>query len=356
MNVNKCALDQKKKKMEQIVENKASKCNLTKGQRVFQSQLKDIINNLSSWRHESHRQMSNIISSHSRTVDEGINDIFLEVRDLQAQVTVLIKEKEALLETVNILNNEIRQMSVKLPSAEPAILELNGSLEDVIDIQEECIEQLMIQSELNEEKDSTYNESNLEEGTTQEDKSVKDDGVVEDANISTHQGGLEKLAKCEQGSFKTSSVKSLDGDIRNMHKNKSIHACEECGYTTSHSRNQLMRHYDAIHNKGDKKHKCEICPYSSAEKPRLKKHILSVHNVGEKIKCPYCPHLSADKYNLKIHKEHVHMKKQDSKYEKVHQHLLKKQQSREISQLSTKQVTNNLDVTNVDELLRKSIT
>ena len=305
--------------MEQIVDNKASKCNLTEGQRAFQSQLKDLINNLSSWRDESHRQISNIISSHSRTVDKGINDIFLEISDLQAQVTDLIKEKKALLETVNILNNEIRQISVKLLSAEPETSEFNGSLEDVIDIKEECIEPPTIQSELNEGKNSTDNESNLEEGTTfttQGDKSVKDDGVSKGANISTHGRGLEKLAEFEQGSFKTPSVKALDRDIRNTRKNKSIHACKECGYATSHSRSQLMRHYDAIHSKGDKRHKCEICPYSSAEKPRLKKHILSVHTVGEKNKCAYCPHSSADKYNLKRHIEQVHMKKEDSKYEK----------------------------------------
>ena len=40
---------------------------------------------------------------------------------------------------------------------------------------------------------------------------------------------------------------------------------EECGYATSR-KNELEQHWDAVHNIGDKKFKCEKCPYSSAER------------------------------------------------------------------------------------------
>ena len=58
---------------------------MPKVQRDCQSQVTDLINKLYSWRDESHRQMSDIISYHSRSIDEGFNNLFEEFSHLQAQ-------------------------------------------------------------------------------------------------------------------------------------------------------------------------------------------------------------------------------------------------------------------------------
>ena len=91
---------------------------MTSGQTNCQNQVRVLIQKLSSWRDESHRQMSNIVSSQSRSIDKGFNDLVEEFSDLQAQVSVLRKERTVLLETVDNLNNEIRQMGAKLNLAE----------------------------------------------------------------------------------------------------------------------------------------------------------------------------------------------------------------------------------------------
>ena len=57
---------------------------MTKGQRDCQNQVREFIHKLSSWRDESHKQMSNIISSHTRSIDMGFNGLVEEFNDLQA--------------------------------------------------------------------------------------------------------------------------------------------------------------------------------------------------------------------------------------------------------------------------------
>ena len=91
---------------------------MTKGQTDCHSQVRGLIQKLSSWRDESHRQMSNILSSHIRSIDVGFNGLVEEFSDMQAQVLVLRKERNGLLETVDNLNNEIMQMGAKLTLAD----------------------------------------------------------------------------------------------------------------------------------------------------------------------------------------------------------------------------------------------
>ena len=91
---------------------------MPKVQRDCQRQVTDLINKLCSWRDESHRQMSDIISYHSRSIDEGFNNLFEEFTHLQAQVSTLRKERGILLKSVDNLNQEIGQMNAKVLLAE----------------------------------------------------------------------------------------------------------------------------------------------------------------------------------------------------------------------------------------------
>ena len=80
------------------------------------------------------------------------------------------------------------------------------------------------------------------------------------------------------------------------------------GYVSS-EKNMLERHWDAVHNMGDKKYKCVKCPYSSAEKAKLKYHRISVHNIkGKKYESEKFHFSSVQKGNLKKHKDTVHGK------------------------------------------------
>ena len=77
---------------------------------------KDFLSKLSSWKEESHRQLSNIINCHSSNISDGIKDLAEEVCSLQSEVSLIRKEKSVLLETVDNLNGEIKQLNCKIQS------------------------------------------------------------------------------------------------------------------------------------------------------------------------------------------------------------------------------------------------
>ena len=120
-----------------------------RGQNEYQSQVRNLIQQLSSWKDESHKQMSNILSSHSRSIKLGFNGLAEEFNDLQAQVSVLREERNVLLETIDNLNNEIRQMGAKLNLAEREIQGKDNCEVDIPVIKEECVESHRIQEGTN---------------------------------------------------------------------------------------------------------------------------------------------------------------------------------------------------------------
>ena len=65
---------------------------------------------------------------------------------------------------------------------------------------------------------------------------------------------------------------------------------------------------ESVHNKGDKKFKCDKCPYTSASKGSLKTHTIAAHNEGEKkFKCDLCPYKSHLQSYLKAHVKSTHL-------------------------------------------------
>ena len=370
--------------------------------------------------------MSNIISSHNRSIDMGFKGVAEEFSDLQAKVSTLEKERTVLLETIDNLNGEIRQMGANLSSAESEVHKEDSFEADISDIKQECVESLRVQSETDfEEKcvdyedildksvdkqnkstsddqnqllntytlselgedDNTQNvqiepcivkdqdvESDLEQRVSKESptkytvsskefictvckfvlstsenlvihmenihtklekskerqdakESVEQSSLVSNDTVVSKDAKMSLLHKLQSNIISTNGKKincdkcplsctckdSLNRHIRVKHdkirNNARTHACAECVYAAP-NKNMLKRHWDAIHNKGDKKYKCKNCPYSSAEKTKLKYHMISVHNMeGKKFKCKECPYSSARKCTLREHTEQVHEKK-----------------------------------------------
>ena len=157
---------------------------LSRRKKERQSQVRELSEKLLSWRDESHRQISDIISSHNTSIDKGYNDLVEEVFNLQNQVSVLQKEQNVLLDiiknsklnndfaqevkdlkaeisnlkkerivlldTVHILNGDRRQVDAKIHLTEPEVQEEVDS-SDIIDIKEESVETPKIHNETTDE-------------------------------------------------------------------------------------------------------------------------------------------------------------------------------------------------------------
>ena len=94
-------------------------------QKDCQSEVWDLFKNLSSWKEESHNQFSNIVSFYDKSIKKGISDLVQEVCDLKTQLSATTKvyrdnyatitnERNVLMQKVNNLNDEIRQLNDKL--------------------------------------------------------------------------------------------------------------------------------------------------------------------------------------------------------------------------------------------------
>ena len=77
---------------------------------------KDLLAKLSSLKEQSYKQFSDIIDCYSSSISDGIRDLTDEVSDLQSELSLMRKEKSVLLETVDNLNGEIRQLNAKSQS------------------------------------------------------------------------------------------------------------------------------------------------------------------------------------------------------------------------------------------------
>ena len=315
--------------------------------------------------------MSNIIISHIRSVGKGFNDLAEEFSDLQGQVSVLRTERNVLLETINNLNGEIRQMSAKLPLAEPEVQEFDSSEVDITDVKEECVESLGIKSETEVGEKCIYYGDVLDESVKQKNRYPIDNHVSVvhewdnvDDNNSVHiaqekvvrsnlyqeetKQNQSKFSKktilnppkdtfnseifvCKvcnftfstsknlrihmnnvHSNFEQSKVSKVDNEesmeqVNAVHDNARSHVCEECGYA-SLRKSMLKRHWDAVHNKGEKKHKCEKCPHSSASKCNLRVHINRVHDKIRNHACNECEYTSLFKDSVKRHWDAVHNK------------------------------------------------
>ena len=84
-----------------------------------QSEVRHLLEKLSSWREESNRQFSNIIDSHTQNIDKGVNDLAEEVCDLRTKLTIITKERNDLLENVGKLSGENRQLKAVIHIVQP---------------------------------------------------------------------------------------------------------------------------------------------------------------------------------------------------------------------------------------------
>ena len=78
-----------------------------------QSEVKDLLETLSSWGEGAQRDFANIIHSRGNRIQKAMTDLVKEVSDLQHKLSDITKERDDLLEAVDNLWDENMQLRAK---------------------------------------------------------------------------------------------------------------------------------------------------------------------------------------------------------------------------------------------------
>ena len=209
-----------------------------------QSEVSNFFRIVSSWREESQKELSNIIFYYSSSMNESIND-------LVGQHSVIIKERNDLLEKVDNLNCEVWKLNQKLHSIqslpEPGgncnqnyeegnskRNELPGSDEQGKDIDNENIDQEQstdLVGEIAGETNSFHKQNDLT------------DSSLNDVSINTIEHVVEDGERAN-----VEKQKNLIRNTNNTHFES--HICPECNFILSTAEN-LNIHLMNLHSKSD---------------------------------------------------------------------------------------------------------
>ena len=287
------------------------------------------------------------IDSHTDTpsVNKGLNDLSLEVCGLQAKLSIITRQRDNLLDTVDNLRAEIIQLSAKLlPTMQPlqpspimnhsqGILEVksldNGNrntLGQDISIPRihrgggdqqkhsghgETTYPIVQQQIKNPLYHSYYSEDyDINEAGDADIKEIEHVSSEGEAPLTKNiiRGGHDNMKKNDNQDYGYEAAQQMNLENQKTPDNKKANKrfkCDQCPYSAVHQY-QMKAHVEAVHEK-IKKFRCEECGYASSRKDGLERHMDALHNVGDKkYKCGRCPYSAAQNAKLKMHVERVH--------------------------------------------------
>ena len=305
-----------------------------------QGEARNLFEKLISWKEHSNKEISNIINTHSSNISKGIQGLAEEVSGLQEEVSVLKKERTVLLDTVDNLNGEVRELRAKMQSWSKPEEETKQSRSDeahpCFDVE---ISEISKGNGVNEirkkiesgdsDKNSTIAERkiNLNKHNCQECGfifSTTDNLRIHMKNIHSISEGIDNF-EIDIGSMNESDYRSIESVD---HREKMLQG-KKFSYETSIEQS-LTRKSKVVHaNEGDKMHDnrksssqkhqnvktlytddkkfgCRKCPYKSEYKHNLTKHIKGMHDKVRNHVCGYCGYKTSQKANLQRHLENVH--------------------------------------------------
>ena len=337
-----------------VLSQKMASSKMSEAQKACQIEVNEVFDKLRSLREESLRQFSDIIDSHSSSISKRIGGLIEEVCDLRAELSVFRKEKHVLLETVDNLNGEIRQLNAKL-IASNNLPKPRERLDQ--SIKEEDSSEVDISVEIGGDQDSPCNDGD-DADTLSEEQAQADDILDEGMKLNDSHSSVYKSSKRndksdnnEKGNFMNtdlvcpvcnfefstnenlsihlnnihseskqkkvtlqdlSKVKNLKNHVTGVHKKARDFLCSECDYASSY-KSDLKKHKESVHGGSDKKYKCDHCPYQTHERRNLRNHIKGVHEKVRDHVCGECGYASSLKSGLKRHEETMHGKR-DKKF------------------------------------------
>ena len=332
----------------------------SRSQQDSSSEVMDLFRKFSLWREESQAELSNIIKSYNKCINQGFYDLVKEVCDLQTKLSAITKERDYLLDTRRDMNSETKHLVTKspIPKTLPEVKEspyINNVKEkypgvEFLHIKEECEEKLGANNEMVVEQDPISfgdiekesvdqhggyllnNQDDLKDSTLNTvgaadpykiEEAVKDEQVLSDQKRKMKTAEMELVQvsntkyknrdpdnnfKCGLCPFVTIRKHCLQRHLEGVHEKIKNHVCKFCGNAFL-QKSTLNSHIKSVHEKL-RNHVCEECGYAASHKGSITKHMDFVHKMGEKrFMCEQCPYASYQVGNLKKHIETMHEKK-----------------------------------------------
>ena len=291
------------------------------------SEAKDLFMKLNSWKEESQREFStfmfntyaefsNIISSQSPIIDQGIDNLLEEVSDLKAQLSIMTQERNDLNETVENLSCRNRKLSDKLEeNLSKNIQEIGGSAVHNPETKEE--EEHLNYGKISNKTVQQPKKIPSSEQNNWEVNDIEHVSLGEEVPEDVEQEEREEIHENIEGydEKKTNDVseqlvqfEDTQGNLHTLirpvvNKGRRKHTCENCPYTST-SRSHLKEHVENVHEK-IRRHFCKECDYASYRKRGLTHHIKMVHEKSINV-CEDCGYAETRKALLNSHRASVH--------------------------------------------------
>ena len=272
--------------------------------RPCQSDLKYLFKELNSWKEESQIKFSNIINCQSTVIENGISNLVEEVSDLQAQLSVITKERNNLLETVENMSGEIKSLQAKLPS-----LDALPKPEENLSLGTDKIDCHKTQARDVEEQSKMINDDDydLDDHTVNAASSTASEGITHEAEATDQQKEERKTVQLTNAPLHKKKANHGDMEthmelVKIMEKIKV--KCKHCPYI-SRDKSHLKDHIEAVHERGSVK-QCVECGFKPSRNRDMKYHMQRKHGKTIRHVCEDCGHEESKKSLMTVHKLYVH--------------------------------------------------
>ena len=286
------------------------------------TKMRFFLEQLKTWREDSDMQLTRVIDSHTSSINKGMDDLVEVVDNLQAKLSAITKEKDKLILDINMLREENKKLKdvIQIVQPRPNLHENQKHTSGAECNFENARMSVSSISEFVDADDIKFGVEGAEIDTIDEMqlecKDDKSDGILDKSNRSdigevmispdvmrrSKSSRAEKL-KCEECPYETAQRSNLKRHVKSQHENVRNHTCKMCGYATSVMEN-LLQHKELVHKV--QFFKCALCPYATSFKQNLVNHIKGVHEGIKDHVCQECGYACYNKSQLREHMKGVH--------------------------------------------------
>ena len=228
---------------------------------------------LSSWKEESHKCISTIINSHSISISTGIGNLVKEVSGLKDEVSVLKKERTVLLDTVDLLNCEIRKLNANLQEEpqnelDPKMVEAKKLEEEIFEALEQNESQSNREMERGDMETGEIHDTNIHEGDEDNITDISENGQDTEDNTKRQYNN-----HAEPDNAKMSNEK-MERNTCNLNS----FTCSECNFEFSTQEN-IRTHLKNIHSRSEMSSKPEELDESNVGNDNHKMNSLAMNYI-----------------------------------------------------------------------------